>query len=131
MVKIIETNESKTGYAVLDGDNVLNIDELVDEGKTLKLPENSSNRKYYSIKKVQEGKTELTYKASITFGPREPQKKWEDYLSEDEKSVIENIKNLCIQRMEADKPSIMDMEIRKLIERRDRLLKQIEALQNK
>lgn len=128
MTKIIITNESKTGYALDDNGTILNIDEIVDDGKTLKLPENSSNRRYYSVKKVQEGKTELTYKASMTYGPREPKKKWEDYLSDEERQVIEDIKNLCLQRMEADKPSVQELELRKLIEKRDRLMAKIAEL---
>ena len=128
MTKIITSNESKTGYAIQDGDLILNIDEIVDDGKTLKLPENSSNRRYYSIRKVQEGKTELTYKASMTYGPRTPKKNWADYLTEEERQIIEDIKNLCLQRMEADKPSVQELELRKLIEKRDRLMAKIAEL---
>ena len=128
MTKIITTNESKTGYAIQDGDVILNIDEIVDDGKTLKLPENSSNRRYYSIKKVQEGKTELTYKASMSYGPREPKKSWEEYLTDEEKSTIEFIKEACLQRMEADKPSVTELELRKLVEKRDKILAKIAEL---
>lgn len=130
MTKIITTEKSPTGYAIQDGDHILMIDQIVDDGKTLKLPENSSNRKYYSIKRIQEGKVELTRKESVTLGPRDPKNKWEEYMTEEEKSTIQQIKELCIQRMEADKPSSAELEIRKLMAKRDKLLAQIQALQN-
>ena len=72
----------------------------------------------------------MTHKESLTIGHRESKKKWEDYLSDEERQAIEDIKNLCLQRMEADKPSVQELQIRKLEAQRDRLLKKIAELQN-
>jgi len=94
MTKIIRDNTSKTGFSLIDGDITLQIDELVDDGKTLKLPKNSSNRTYYSLKKVTEGNDELTYKETrtITIKGKDKQVTWEDYLTDEEKIILENLK---------------------------------------
>lgn len=102
MTKIIKDETTKTGFALVDGDITLPIDELVDDGKTLKLPKNSSNRTYYSLKKVTEGHDELTYKETRTLtvkGDAKPkQAPWEDYLTDEEKSTLEILKAVAEQR---------------------------------
>ena len=128
MTKIITTNESKTGYAIQDNDFILNIDEMTDDGKTLKLPDNSSNRKFYSLKKIQEGKTELTYKASTTYGPRE-KKNWQDYMTQEEKDALTLIKERCLERMAEDKPSDEELKLRKLLSQKEKILAKIAELQ--
>ena len=98
-VYINNSIHSNTGYElVIKDDNGLivetkSIDTLVDDGKTLKLPENPSNRKYYNLAKVEaaDGIVELTYKESITLGTRsgEPKEKkpLEDYLNDEDKAL--------------------------------------------
>ena len=128
MTKIITTNESKTGYAIKDGELILNIDEMTDDGKTLKLPDNSSNRKFYSLKKIQEGKTELTYKNSMTYGPRD-KKNWQDYMTQEEKDALTLIKERCLERMAEDKPSDEELKLRKLLSQKEKILAKIAELQ--
>ena len=92
------SNNSKTGYELVTVDNkgnevVVPIDnQPKDEPFTLILPENESNRKYFSSKKVDAagGKIELTYKESKTYGPRsEPTTRQglEEYLEGDDKAT--------------------------------------------
>lgn len=98
-VYINNSLHSNTGYElVIKDDNGLivdtkSIDTIVDDGKTLKLPENPSNRKYFNLAKVEaaDGIVELTYKESITLGTRstEPKEKkpLEDYLNDEDKAL--------------------------------------------
>lgn len=64
----IYTQNSK--FYMEDNGTITELNELVDNGKTLKLPNNSSNRKYCSVEKALKGIT-LDYKETKTFGPRE------------------------------------------------------------
>lgn len=57
-------------YYMEDNGTITELNELVDNGKTLKLPENSSNRRYCSVEKALKGIT-LDYKETKTFGPRD------------------------------------------------------------
>ena len=92
---IITSTNSTTGYEIriVNDDGIVEtkpITEIVDDGKTLKLPENPSNRKYFSIKKVNEanGEIELTYKATVTLGTStNSTKKLEDYLNESDREL--------------------------------------------
>lgn len=92
---IITSTNSTTGYEIriVNDDGIVEtkpITEIVDDGKTLKLPENPSNRKYFSIKKVNEanGEIELTYKATVTLGTStNSTKKLEDYLDESDREL--------------------------------------------
>ena len=98
-VYINNSMHSTTGYElVIKDDNGLivetkDIETIVDDGKTLKLPENPSNRKYFNLAKVEaaDGIVELTYKESIKLGSRtdEPKEKkpLEDYLEGDEREM--------------------------------------------
>ena len=98
-VYINNSLHSNTGYElVIKDDNGLivdtkSIDTIVDDGKTLKLPENPSNRKYFNLAKVEaaDGIVELTYKESIMLGTRstEPKEKkpLEDYLNDEDKAL--------------------------------------------
>ena len=84
--------------------SVLPIVDTADEGKTLVLPENPSNRKYFNIEKVNRagGSIELTYKATktLTTGPR---KSLEDYMTEEEKATIAQIEANAKARRDAEK----------------------------
>ena len=114
MKSIIRRNEnSKMGYEIIiknENNEIIETKEIeiiCDDGKTLKLPENPSNRKYFSIKKVEEsgGEIELSYKESIKMSPRtlSNNKKIEDYLTEEEKEKIQEIMNNAKKRMEEEK----------------------------
>lgn len=115
-VYINSSSISNTGYELVikdtDGSIVESkpIDTIVDDGKTLKLPENPSNRKYFNIKKVEAagGSIELAYKESITFGPRtdEPREKkpLEDYLEGEDRIIfLELLEKAKKNRAEANK----------------------------
>lgn len=97
-VYINNSIHSNTGYELVIKDDegliveTKNIDTLVDDGKTLKLPENPSNRKYFNLAKVEsaDGIVELTYKETIKLGTREPgesKKPLEDYLNDEDKAL--------------------------------------------
>lgn len=68
-IKIYTQNE-KFYMEDLTNHTTVELTEKVDDGKTLKLPENSANRKYCSVEKASKGIT-LEYKEAKTFGPRE------------------------------------------------------------
>ena len=84
---------SATGYELVVDGNVVLIDKTYPgEATTLVLPENPSNRKYFSSKKVDAagGEVELEYKESRTLGPRSestPRKGLEDYLEGEDKEL--------------------------------------------
>lgn len=63
----IYTQESKYYMEDLHTNVTTEINEFVDDGKTLKLPQNSANRVYCAVKKALEGVT-LEYKESRTTG---------------------------------------------------------------
>ena len=92
-VYINNSLHSTTGYELVikDDDGLIvetkDIETLVDDGKTLKLPENPSNRKYFNLAKVEaaDGIVELTYKESVTLGTRS----WMSYLTKEELENLE------------------------------------------
>lgn len=105
---ITRSTNSTTGYALeLYEDGVLTttltIDEIVDGGKTLKLPTNPSNRKYFSIRKVEEagGEIELSYKETIKLGANTNRKALKDYLTPEEQATIDELMNRARERQEA------------------------------
>ena len=118
-VYINNSIHSTTGYEIVikDEDGLVietkPIDTLVDDGKTLKLPENPSNRKYFSLKKVEDadGVIELTYKETIKLGSREPsesKKPLEDYLNDEDRELyLELVEKAKAARAEANKKAPM------------------------
>lgn len=139
---IRKSQESKTGYemVIIDDENNESIYLLNDKPKnepfTLILPENPSNRKYFNTKKVDNsgGEIELTYKETMTFGPRSEtnnRKPLEDYLNDEDKklylSLIEKAKK---NREEATKKQPLT-EIEKAKLRVERAEKAYEALLKK
>lgn len=66
-VSIKRNPTTPTGYELVDNGVTTPITKIVDDGKTLVLPSNSSNRKYWSIEKVNKGEVELTYKETRTL----------------------------------------------------------------
>lgn len=100
------------GFHVQDLEgNDLGVCKLVDEGKTIALPKNPSNRQWYNLAKAEEaiaadGKVQLLYKASKTFGSRGttiPDAKLIAYLSEDEQAEYKAIIDRAREKMMADK----------------------------
>lgn len=100
----------KDKFYLTDGDKTQEIVERDPANdQILKLPVNSSNRKWFSIKKVREngGKIDLTYKETKTFGPRAagtrtPKKSWTEYLTDAEKITYEELKTACEKRKAED-----------------------------
>ena len=111
-VFIRQNVSTKTGYEIvsideLGNENVQPITDITKDGKSYILPDNPSNRHFWAISRVQDEPVELTYKESKTFGPRDnsqPRKKLEDYLTDEEKAIIEDLMNKAKARKEADKP---------------------------
>lgn len=130
MKTFIKTStQSKTGYELVIRDEqgnestILIQDKPKNEPFTLILPENPSNRKYFNSNKVDKagGIIELTYKQSITIGAKsESRKSWQDYLTEEEKQIIDNIRQNCEDRKAKDKkPELtkrekLELKIKKL-----------------
>lgn len=117
-VYVRQSASTQTGYELVTinddmSEVVRSIDEVVDEGKTLKLPENESNRKYFSIAKVEKagGSIELTYKASVILGPKSeqaPRKGLEEYLNgEDKELYLALVEKAKKTREEANKKAPM------------------------
>lgn len=96
---ITTSANSKTGYKLVikEGDRIVESHEInatdPKNESVLKLPENPSNRKWLSVKKVIEagGELELTYKESIVLGERSTSSKLEDYMTDEEKKLIADI----------------------------------------
>ena len=127
--------KAKTGYAIVIKDDNKVVDTILIEEydpsnpKSLKLPENPSNRKYFSIEKIGTG-IELTYKESKTLGPRGSSKKLEDYMTDEEKKLVEEIMNRCKERKANDKPKeLTPVEKAKL--KFEKAQKELEALMKK
>ena len=121
----IYAKDSKFYMEDLNNNTTVELTEFVDDGKTLKLPENSANRKYCAVKKAEETVT-LEYKATKTFGPKTGEKStvtkkfdWTKYLTDDEKKIIDEIKAKCEERAQKDikqaKIDAMKAEIAKLM----------------
>lgn len=92
----IYTQESKFYMEDLHTNVTTEINEFVDDGKTLKLPENSANRTYCAVKKALEGVT-LDYKESRTIksGERTTRVKSKidlnEYYTDEERAKIEKL----------------------------------------
>ena len=95
-VYINNSIHSTTGYELVIKDDqglvieTKDIDTIVDDGKTLKLPENPSNRKYFNLAKVEaaNGDIELTYKETIKLGTV-TRKGWMEFLTDEERENLE------------------------------------------
>lgn len=110
MTKIIKKDGK---FALVVNDVTTPITEIVDDGKTLKLPANDVNRKYFSIARFEEkainNELELTYKESIKIGTgstRRSVKPLEDFLEGDEKAKYIELRDKAMaKRKEANKPT--------------------------
>lgn len=140
-VYINNSIHSTTGYELVikDDDGIIietkDIDTIVDDGKTLKLPENPSNRKYFNLAKVEaaDGIVELTYKETIKLGTREPgesKKPLEDYLNDEDKALyLELVEKAKAAKAEAHKKVPMT-EKEKLQAKIARLQAQVAAMES-
>ena len=91
--------------------------------KSLKLPENPSNRKYLSIERIEKAPNqtyELTPKEARKNGPieRAPKKPDRDYLSDEDKLIYDNLIN-----------KIKEAKLPKPLTEREKLIKRIEKMQ--
>ena len=99
--------------------------------KSLKLPENPSNRKYLSIERIEKSPNqtyELTTKEPRKNGPieRAPKKPDRDYLSDEDKLIYDNLMNKIKEAKELEKAQ----KNRPLTEA-EKLMRTIERLQSK
>ena len=99
--------------------------------KSLKLPENPSNRKYLSIERIEKAPNqtyELTPKEARKNGPieRAPKKPDRDYLSDEDKLIYDNLMNKIKEAKELEKAQ----KNRPLTEA-EKLMRTIERLQSK
>ena len=118
MEKVIikKSEKSVTGYemVVIDAEGNEKVTLLNDRPKnephTLILPENPSNRKYFSdikVDKSPDGEVELTYKATIQIGNRiaSDKKPWLEYLTDEERKLYDELKATAeARKAEAEKP---------------------------
>ena len=96
----IYTQDSKYFMEDLDNDTTTELTEFVDDGKTLKLPENSANRSYCSVAKAIKG-TVLNYKETKALNesvksatsPKKSKVDLSEYYTDEEKCRIEELQN--------------------------------------
>ena len=147
MEKVIikKSEKSTTGYemVVIDAEGNEKVTLLNDRPKnephTLILPENPSNRKYFSdikVDKSPDGEVELTYKATIQIGNRiaSDKKPWLEYLTDEERKLYDELKATAeARKAEAEKPKPKtELEkaqeaLRKAQEKLEKLLEEAEA----
>lgn len=121
IIKVI-ASDCETGYAIVDGDNIIPCDKIVPyQGReVIHLPSNSSNRQWIDKKRVDaaiaaDGELVLTYKASIklgSVGPKIPNLSLvEKYLSEEEVATFKEIVKRAQDAKAADKAKpLTDLE---------------------
>ena len=147
MEKVIikKSEKSTTGYemVVIDAEGNEKVTLLNDRPKnephTLILPENPSNRKYFSdikVDKSPDGEVELTYKATIQIGNRiaSDKKPWLEYLTDEERKLYDELKATAeARKAQAEKPKPKtELEkaqeaLRKAQEKLEKLLEEAEA----
>lgn len=147
MEKVIikKSEKSVTGYemVVIDAEGNEKVTLLNDRPKnephTLILPENPSNRKYFSdikVDKSPDGEVELTYKATIQIGNRiaSDKKPWLEYLTDEERKLYDELKATAeARKAEAEKPKPKtELEkaqeaLKKAQEKLEKLMKEAEA----
>jgi hypothetical protein len=116
---IRKSTTSTTGYELVivqNGQETVHLlnDRPKNEPHTLILPENPSNRKYFNDQKVDKagGQIELTYKETRTIGPKDPtktptpktpNKSLIDYLTEDERTIYDDLMKKAAKRAERER----------------------------
>ena len=106
--------------------------------KSLKLPENPSNRKYLSIERIEKAPNqtyELTPKEARKNGPieRAPKKPDRDYLSDEDKLIYDNLMTKIREAKEAEKAQKNRplTEAEKLMRKIEKLQKELSKLNEK
>lgn len=124
-----KNTNTKLGYELVvinenGEEKILEITELDPMNEnSLKLPENPSNRKYISIKKIG-NELELSHKESKTLGPRNnktPRKSLVDYLEGDRKQLFLELIEEAKQNRENERNNSKTPT-------KEQLISQIEAL---
>lgn len=104
--------KKEDGYHVIDFNGTEGpVCKLADEGKTIALTKNKSNRQWFNLAKAEaeiaeKGHVDLYYKATKTIGssgPRIPNEKLISYLSPEEQEEYRAIIARAIAAKEADK----------------------------
>ena len=108
MATIIKKTE--TGYELHDNGTITkNLKVVFDARKgcgDIKLPENSLGKKWFSESRFTEGLTEIDLenlpsrtKTEATKTVTTPKLKWEDFVTEDDKAILEEIKTRAMKKM--------------------------------
>lgn len=109
----IKYNEIEDKYYLIDGDKTVEckVDKDYRDGPIIKIPENSSNRRYLMVKKFNNVQvnnevqlSEKEYTAKVKGGiPTKPTEKslarWFDVMTDEEKAQYEAIKAACEARL--------------------------------
>lgn len=130
---LVKNSAAPFGYSLEVIDDNGNVSTLEITGndpknpKVLHLPENPSNRQWITPK--GEERQELQFKATRTLTPRTSEaqpkmskssKGWEEFLTDEEKEIIEKLKSKALKRKEV-------ADLRKAIEAQNELLAKLEA----
>ena len=113
-----------------DNDNIVELEPNKDY--YVKLPQNSCNRVWVSCKKVDNAPNQTIDYGDIVkiprvLGPYNHGKKLEDYMTAEEKAIVDEIMAKCAERKAADKPKpLTDLE--KAERELKRAMKKLEAL---
>lgn len=104
MIMSIILKKTETGYELHDGETITkNLKVVFDARKgcgDIKLPENSLGKKWFSESRFQEGMTEIDLENLPTRAKTDgtkpvvqtPKLKWEDFVTEEDKEVLAEIK---------------------------------------
>lgn len=111
-ITIRKNAQTSTGYELVNGDGTVLAIESTYKGEpnTLVLPKNTANRQYCNSKKVDAAPNyELTldYKESQHFGTTTTRKSWEEYLSDDDKLILEELKTRAEANKKAEQERII------------------------
>ena len=129
-MKVYKINDT---FYMEDNNNTVAIEPNQDN--YLKLPQNSCNRVWVSCKKVESAPNQtLDYGDAVkiprVLGPYNHGKKLEDYMTPEEKAIIDEIMAKCKERKEADKPKPLT-ELEKAEREFERAMKKLETLKAK
>lgn len=137
---IIKNAKSTTGYSIKvvedDKTNIVDIEKISKPDhhgvQWLILPENPANRQYMALPKAEkiEKELELEYRETRTIGPRGNSKKLEDYMTDEEKKLVEEIMNRCKERKANDKPKELT-PLEKAMRNLEKYQKEVEELKKK
>lgn len=107
--------KTETGYELHDGETITrNLKVVFDARKgcgDIKLPDNSLGKKWFSESRFQEGMTEIDLENLPTRAKTDgtkpvvqtPKLKWEDYVTEEDQELLNEIKARAEKRMSVAK----------------------------